>query len=229
MCRLNNREEGGMRQDHKHSAAARDDRRVARKESAPRNTPKTPEAHQTVMMQEALGALSPRDEDIIVDATAGAGGHSEMLLRDFDIARLIALDADEKAVANVTRRLAPFGDRAMVINANFGDIEKVLKKEKIKNINKALFDLGWNRTQLYDGRGLSFMNEEPLNMSYGSKPASGFTARDIVNDWSEETIADVIFGYGEERYARRIAKAIVEAREEMPIETTSQLVSVIER
>ena len=219
LCRLNIREEGGMRQVQKYHTLQAS---AEGGEAAPRNT-----AHQSVMMQEVLGALSPRDEDIILDATAGAGGHAEMLLRAFDIGRLIALDADPKAVANVTARLAPFGDRATVVNANFSEIERVLQKLHITSINKALFDLGWNRTQLYDGRGLSFMKDEPLNMSYGVEPASGATARDMVNEWKEETIADIIFGYGEERYARRIAKAIVEAREHQPIETTLQLVDVI--
>ena len=124
-------------------------------------------------------------------------------------------------------RLAAYGARAEVVEANFKDLAKVLKHAGIKTINKALFDLGWNKEQLAAGKGFSFLINEPLNMSYGIKPASGFTAAEIVNEWKEETLADVLYGYGEETYSRRIAKAIVERRALQPISTTMELAEII--
>jgi 16S rRNA (cytosine1402-N4)-methyltransferase len=160
-----------------------------------------------------LHTLNLKDGDVVVDATAGAGGHSRAMESAAKI-HLIALDADASSGAGA-------------IEANFGDLEQVLAKLRVKKINKALFDLGWNRGQLEAGRGFSFMRDEPLDMRYGKKARSGFTAAEIVNTWSEATLADVLFGYGEERYARRIAKAVVLRRRQEPIETTRQLVELI--
>src|SRR6185436_800381 len=111
-----------------------------------------------------------------------------------------------------------------VVEANFGDLAKVLGTQKI---DKILFDLGWNLTQLSSGRGFSFMYDEPLDMSYGPAPRSGFTAAEALNLWSESALADVFFGYGEERYARRIAKAVVARRKLQPFKTTMEFVEVI--
>ncbi len=180
------------------------------------------------MVREIVEYLAPQKGDIVLDATAGAGGHSEALLSAAPL-RLIALDADAAAAEAVRKRLTPFGTRATIVETNFSDASQIVESLGVPRITKALFDLGWNRTQLMSGRGFSFMADEPLVMSYSSAPASGFTARDIVNTWSEEVLADVLFGYGEERYARRIAKAIVEARRTRPLETTGELVAVISR
>jgi 16S rRNA (cytosine1402-N4)-methyltransferase len=183
-------------------------------------------AHVSVMPKQALELLAIKAQDIVLDATAGMGGHSEAFLQA-GAARVIALDADPNAVAAARARLAPFGTRAQVIESNFKDAAEALEGAQVGSIDKALFDLGWNSTQLQSGRGFSFMQDEPLIMSYGTSPASGFTAAEIVNGWSEKVLADVLFGYGEERYARRIAKAIVVARAVAPIETTAQLVHII--
>lgn len=182
-------------------------------------------AHTSVMVRECLDALALKDGDIVIDATAGLGGHSEAMLASADVT-VISLDADPRAVAKSKERLARFGSRSVVLNANFADLADVLSQRNISTVDKVLFDLGWNKTQLV-GRGFSFLRDEPLHMGYSEMPRSGFTAAQVVNEWGEEVLADVIFGYGEERYARRIAKAIVEAREEAPIETTSQLVEII--
>lgn len=182
--------------------------------------------HVSVMPEEVLEFLAVKAGDAVLDATAGMGGHSEMLL-EAGAARVIALDADPLAVAAAQKRLARFGSRATVIESNFKDAAAALADAGVSEINKALFDLGWNSTQLGSGKGFSFMADEPLNMSYGAIPASGFTAEQIVNTWSEKVLADVFYGYGEERYARRIAKQIVEVREAQPITTTAQLVAVI--
>ncbi len=185
------------------------------------------QAHVSVMEAEVLEYLAPKAGEQLVDATAGQGGHSVAMLRAAPKAKLLALDADKEAVAIARTALAHFSERAEVVEANFGDLEHVLRKQGIETIDKALFDLGWNSGQLDQGRGLSFMKDEPLNMSYGTKPASGFTAAEALNEWDEETLANVFFGYGEERYAKRIAKAVVERRAEQPFATTFELVEIV--
>lgn len=167
--------------------------------------------HVSVMPREALAALAVQDKEIVVDATYGQGGHSKLLKKEARI-KLVCLDADPAAG---------------VINANFGDLGRVAEDLGITEINKVLFDLGWNRGQLSSGRGFSFMADEPLNMSYGEAPRSGFTAAEMLNTFSEKALADVFFGYGEERYARRIAAAVAKRREEKPFETTLELVETI--
>ncbi len=169
--------------------------------------------HKSVMVGEVVEALALKPGEVVVDATYGRGGHSKALQKVAKI-KLIALDADPSAG---------------VIEANFGDLGKVLTKSLPagRQVQKVLFDLGWNMTQLSAGRGFSFMRDEPLNMSYGRAPRSGFTAAEALNHWSETTLADVFFGYGEERYARRVAKAVVERRKVQPFKTTLELVEVV--
>ncbi len=166
------------------------------------------------MPKEVLAALSVATGEVVVDATYGQGGHSKLLAKAAPKVKLISLDAD------------PAAGKGVVI-ANFGDLLEVAARLGIATINKALFDLGWNRGQLSSGRGFSFMADEPLSMSYGETPRSGFTAAQILNTFTHKAIADIIFGYGEERYARRIATAVVERRERKPFETTLELVEVI--
>lgn len=188
--------------------------------------PPSPRLHESVMVREVIDILAPADGDIVVDATAGSGGHSEALLSRARI-RLIALDADPLAVVATERRLLPFGRRVQVIESQFGDVATALHRAGVVSINKVLFDLGWNTEQLYSRRGFSFLRNEPLLMNYGKSPASGFTARDILNTWSEQALANVLYGYGEERYARAIARAIVQRRKTHFIETTTELVEII--
>jgi 16S rRNA (cytosine1402-N4)-methyltransferase len=163
------------------------------------------------MVREVVKLLAPKKGEMVLDATYGAGGHSKAIKRAAKV-KLIAIDADPSAG---------------VIVANFADIKSVLKEQKVAKLNKVLFDLGWRREQLASNRGFSFQTDEPLDMSYGPEPASGFRASDILNTWSERALADVLFGYGEERYARRIARAIVERRALMPIKTTLELVELV--
>lgn len=165
--------------------------------------------HVPVMLKEVVAALQPKRTDVLLDATYGRGGHAKALR---PVRKLIAIDADPSAGVTV---------------ANFKDIPAVLKAEGVETIDKALFDLGWNRDQLALERGFSFLQDEPLLMSYGPEPASGFFARDILNTWNESAIADALFGYGGERYSRRIAKAVVERRKIMPFNTTFELVELI--
>src|SRR3989338_2877928 len=176
--------------------------------------------HVSVMTREVLAALEPKAGETVVDATYGQGGHSATLKKAAKI-KLISIDADPDVETSSHNGAGP------VIVGNFADLTAILKKLDIEKVNKVLFDLGWNRGQLSSGRGFSFLNDEPLNMSYAAAPRSGFTAAEILNEWSETVLADVFFGYGEERYARRIAKAVVARRKVKPFETTIELAEAV--
>ncbi len=169
--------------------------------------------HYSVMPREVVAALAVQKGEVVVDATFGQGGHSKALKAEAKI-KLVALDADPMAGEGV-------------VEANFGDLKEVMAKLGVTAIDKIVFDLGWNKGQLMSGRGFSFMHDEPLVMSYSESPRSGFTAAEILNTFTEKALADIFFGYGEERYARRVAKAIVERRKTKPFETTLELVEVI--
>ncbi len=186
----------------------------------------TEHTHTSVMVEEVLELLAIQPNDVVLDATAGLGGHSfEILSRT--LGTVLALDADAQAVKETRARLEKFGDRVEVAEGNFSTTEKILKKYEVPRLNKALFDLGWNSTQLLSGRGFSFLHDEPLNMSYGLHPESGFTAQEILAEWDEKTLADVFYGYGEEQYSRGIAKAIVERRKVKQLETTLELSELV--
>lgn len=168
--------------------------------------------HVPVMLAEAIEALDLHKGDIVVDATFGKGGHSKAIKKVKGV-KLVTIDADPTNKADIT--------------GNFGDLKSLLENEGITAIDKALFDLGWNMTQLGSGRGFSFLTDEPLDMSYGKTPRSSFTAAEMLNTFSEKAIADIIFGYGEERYAKRIARRVVERRDIAPFNTTFELVEVV--
>jgi len=169
--------------------------------------------HRSVLLQEAIDSLDIHPGEIFVDGTFGGGGHSREVLRRFgDKVRVIGIDADEIATdLPVT-----------LVQGNFRNIDKILDGLKIEKVDKILLDIGMSSDQFESGRGFSFQKDEPLVMSF-SKNAQ-LTAKDIVNKWEEENIATILQAYGEESFARKIARAIVENR---PIETTSQLVNVI--
>ncbi len=185
-----------------------------------------PEVHVSVMLKESLTRLDLPRGGLFVDATLGQGGHSEAILQNSD-AKVLALDADPAALALAKKRLAKFRTRVTFVESNFSELVHVLHKQGVKEVSGALFDLGWNSGQLASGRGFSFLVDEPLSMSYSKAPASGFTAAEALNMWDEKTLADVFFGYGEERYAKRIAKAIVERRKIAAISTSLELAEIV--
>jgi 16S rRNA (cytosine1402-N4)-methyltransferase len=184
--------------------------------------------HITVLLEEAVDELALTPESVVVDATFGAGGHAHAIVKRLGLAGVyIGIDADETAFKDHSFKDAKA--TVHLVNDNFKNITEILRSLHIKNTDAVLADLGWRQDQFTDGgKGFSFMKDEPLQMTFGDPSQYDFTAYDIVNSWEESSIADIIFGYGEERASRRIAKAIVEHRKKSPIKTTLQLVECIE-
>lgn len=184
--------------------------------------------HRTVLLHEAVTALAIKAGDTVVDATLGGAGHSRLIADALGSnGTLVGFDADAGAIERARRVLATVACSVVLAHANFRDLERELRTRGIERINGILFDLGWSGFQLAAGRGFSFRADEPLSMVYDERQQ--LTAATIVNDWSEPSLADVIYGWGEERHARRIAKAIVEARTKQPIRTAHELATIIER
>jgi len=184
--------------------------------------------HITVLKDEAVSALNLHEDSFVVDATLGAGGHSAEILSHLGKkGMLIALDADKEAITLAQELFSGVETKTQFVNANFRDIDSVLDGMQVDAV---LADLGWRIEQfagLAGAKGFSFLKDEPLLMTYGNPEDYPFTAKDIVNEWSEESVANVIKGYGEEKFARRIAGAIVKVREETPIETSVQLADIV--
>ncbi len=192
--------------------------------------------HDSVLMQEILEVLAVKQSDVVVDATLGGAGHFTALLallgKDGVI---VGIDADAEAVERGREAYAldrrPERPVAHLINDNFRNLSRILERLGIGSVDTILFDLGWSGYQIAAPRGFSFQNDEPLLMTYGSSAQageSGETAADIVNCASEQDLADIIFTYGEERFARGIAKSIVAARARERILSTGALVAAIE-
>lgn len=186
--------------------------------------------HITVLLNEGVDALALKPKSVVVDATHGAGGHGVLIcqrLRKDGV--YIGLDADKTALKDSPLNNITSGPEIKLVESNFSQIAEVVSSLNITEVDGILADLGWRTDQFTDGgKGFSFSAEEPLLMTYGDPASYTFTAYDIVNSWDEENIADVIYGYGEERQSRRIAKAIVTARKLAPISTAKQLASIIE-
>ncbi len=182
--------------------------------------------HRSVLLQETIDSLALVDTDVVIDATLGAGGHSKEILALLGThGVLIGFDADEEAIERTRALLPKVSAKIHLIHANFRIMKEELAKLQIPTVTKVLFDLGWSGYQLSAGRGFSFQSDEPLHMAYDG--SAGLTAAMIVNEWSEENIADVLYGWGEERYSRRIAKAIIASRELKPISTARELADII--
>ena len=188
-------------------------------------------AHTTVLLREAVDALEIEKDDVIVDATLGSAGHAKEICKRLDgTGTLIGIDADQEALDRSLKLLERTKCRVEYVLGNFSDLEQILVEKSITHVDGILLDLGLNSEQLEStGRGFSFQRrDEPLVMTFSRNPSEEeITAVEIVNDWQEESLADIIFGYGEEKFARRIAKGIVEARAQKKIETVGELVDVI--
>ncbi|QQR82724.1 16S rRNA (cytosine(1402)-N(4))-methyltransferase RsmH [Candidatus Campbellbacteria bacterium] len=186
--------------------------------------------HVPVLLQHVIEGLNLPKGATVVDATVGGAGYTKALCDAVGpTGVVVGLDQDEGALARAKETLADVPCTLHLVHANFRDVDEALATLGISEVDGIAFDLGLSSTQLEEsGRGFSFMRDEPLLMTFREKQdAEHFTARDIVNSWKEDEIANVLTGYAEERNAKKIAKAIVEARRKAPIETTTQLVEVI--
>ena len=188
--------------------------------------------HITVLEKEAVDALKLDliKEATVVDATLGAGGHARHITAALGKgATFIGIDADPIAIQEAKEVFKDTACTTHLVVGNFSTLSKQLVLLHIERVDAILADLGWRMEQFSgNGRGFSFLVDEPLIMTFGDPQTYSFVARDIVNEWKEEDIANVLKGYGEERYARRIARGIIAAREHALIETTAQLVAVIQ-
>jgi 16S rRNA (cytosine1402-N4)-methyltransferase len=183
--------------------------------------------HTPVLLAESLELLAPERGGLFVDATVGLGGHAEALLRAAPAASLLGIDRDPQALAHAAERLAPFGDRVRLVEGDFHDLAEVAARAGVERAAGFLADLGVSSLQLdTPERGFSFRFDAPLDMRMGRR---GETAADLLNRSSEADLEKTLREYGEERQARRIARAIVAARSEEPIATTGQLKGLIER
>ena len=182
--------------------------------------------HYSVLLNECIEALNIRPDGIYVDGTLGMGGHSEQIAKRLTTGRLIAIDRDEMAIRRARERLAPYADRITFVHGNFRDLPQLLADAGVTGADGMLFDLGVSSPQLDNPeRGFSYMADAPLDMRMDR--SEGITAWFIVNKWPEEKLKRILYDFGEERYAPRIAQAIVRRRETAPIDTTIELVDVI--
>ncbi|MGB2580392.1 MAG: 16S rRNA (cytosine(1402)-N(4))-methyltransferase RsmH [Minisyncoccia bacterium] len=184
--------------------------------------------HISVLLQEGTEGLALTEGKTVFEGTVGLGGHSRILCEKIGKTGLfIGTDADAESLKIAEDRLKDLPCKKIFVCDNFRNIKNVLKQAGVEKVDAILLDIGLSNRQLETTpRGFSFMRDEPLLMTFNSS-GEGLTAKEIVNEWAEESIADIIYGYGEERYARRIAKGIVEARKEKPIETSGQLADIV--
>lgn len=178
--------------------------------------------HKSVLFDEALKSLELDGSKTALDGTAGGGGHSRAIAKIAK--RLIAVDQDPDAIAVLNERLSEF-DNVTIVQNNFANIKEILRELNIDGVDGILLDLGVSSFQLDNGdRGFSYHKDAVLDMRMSKQ---GLSAKDVVNTYSEQELADILWRYGEERFSRRIAKNIVEAREKKPIVTTGDLVDII--
>lgn len=188
--------------------------------------------HISVLLGESIDGLQIKSGDIVVDGTLGGGGHTLEIIKRFGKSvKIICFDLDKDAISRSKKIIEGTGGNVIFKTTGFQNIDKVLDSLKISNVDRILLDLGLSSFQLEEGdRGFSFFKDEPLLMTMIRNPGENdLTAYEIVNNWSEETLADIIYGFGEEKYSRKIAKGIVEARADKEIKTTFDLVLIIEK
>jgi 16S rRNA (cytosine1402-N4)-methyltransferase len=189
---------------------------------APPRQPLDPDPpHVSVLLRETLSALDPKPGGLYVDATLGAGGHTEAIL-EIDGTRVIAVDRDEAALALAKERLARFGDRVTFVHGRFSDIEGHLQALGVTQVDGLCADIGVSSMQLTEPeRGMSFRHDGPLDMRMDR--SSGTTALDLIDNLSDDELADVLFRFGEERRSRRVARCIKQARAAGELHTTLDL------
>ena len=182
--------------------------------------------HVSVLLEECIEGLAIKPDGIYVDGTLGGAGHSSRIAALLTTGRHIGIDRDPIALKVAEERLAPWKDNVTLVHSNFCEIAKVLDDLNIEGVDGILLDLGVSSPQLDDGeRGFSYMVDAPLDMRMNNEDA--LSAHTVVNTWSYEELKRILYDYGEERYAPKIAAAICSRREEKPIETTLELVDII--
>ena len=182
--------------------------------------------HFSVLLNECIENLNIKPGGVYLDGTLGLGGHSYQIASRLTTGRLICIDRDETAIERAGKRLAPFGDRVTLVHGNFSDAAQIIDSLGIPGVDGMLFDLGVSSPQLDEiQRGFSYMGDAPLDMRMDA--GDSLTAYEVVNTWPEERLNRILWDYGEERYARRISRAILEHRAQKPIATTLELVEII--
>ena len=183
-------------------------------------------AHISVLLNESVDALELKDNGIYADGTLGGGGHSEEILKRNSSLRLIGIDRDTEAIAAAGKRLTPYSDRITLVNSNFANIKEVLQNLGVEKIDGAVLDLGVSSYQLDNAeRGFSYMKEARLDMRMNQNDTK--SAYDVVNTYDKNSLCDIFYRYGEEKWSKRIAEFIVKRRETKPIETTKELADII--
>ena len=182
--------------------------------------------HVSVLLNECIENLNIQPGGVYLDGTLGLGGHSYQIASRLTTGRLICIDRDETAIERAGKRLAPFGDKVTLVHGNFSDAAQIIDSLGIPGVDGMLFDLGVSSPQLDEiERGFSYMGDAPLDMRMDA--GDSLTAYEVVNTWPEERLNRILWDYGEERYARRISRAILERRAKKPIGTTLELVEII--
>ena len=185
-----------------------------------------PKQHESVLEREVIQNLNLLGGSLIVDGTLGDGGHAELLLKNTTSVRVLGIDRDMRAIERAEKRLAPFRDRITLVHGNFSDIKTILKKANVMNVDGLLLDLGVSSPQLDSpDRGFSFMRNGPLDMRMDS--SQKITAADLLVELPDEELVSVIKEYGEERFSKRIVRAIRQAQKQSAIKTTLQLSNII--
>ena len=188
--------------------------------------------HISVLLKETIDGLDLKEGQVVVDGTINTGGHSLQICKHIGkTGHLVGIDEDSDALELAKNHLKDVLPKVTLINGNFRNMDTLLSNLDIQKVDRVLLDIGLSNRQLADSkRGFSFMQDEPLLMTFNPNPKDEeLTAEEIVNSWDEENIADIIYGYGGERFSRRIAKNIVLACSEKRITTTSELAMIIEK
>lgn len=184
--------------------------------------------HRSVLLDEVVEGLNLSPGNVVIDATVGTGGHAEAIAQRIGkTGMLLAIDVDEHSLALSRERLKDAPGKIIYVRGNFRHLKDLVREAGIREADGVVFDLGWHARQLQSGRGFSFKSDEPLLMTLSSDAEGKITAKDIIADWDEDEIAKLIREYGEERFAGRIARAIVEARTKTSIETARELADII--
>lgn len=186
--------------------------------------------HISVLLHETVSGLDLHEGDVVFEGTVGLGGHSEEILKRIGKTGVyIGTDEDAQALSFAKERLASYSSIKIFVEDNFRNIDRVLDDASHSSVDKIILDIGLSNLQLEgSNRGFSFKSDEPLLMTFRANPREGdLTAREIVNEWGRDSLTDIITGYGEDRFAWKIANAIVKARGVKPIETTRELADIV--